>query len=801
MLADPDIIAASAAAPGPQGEPIRALFTQRATQLSSFATQLDALRSANAGNPTAALTAMLNQTLPGVDLADLETQDKQGVDISAALHAAGLTRAGFLYLRELSRLASSPLASVTEAEWTDAIAVLTNAFKRHEYPSWRAQETGFVLSPDFFVLTDATPQVNPYRADSQARSDWRAVLRSRIAQRQDLLGGNARAIAATEQATLPILREALLTDLAPTITGDIGEAEAIKEAGEAMSARFFVDMLAGGTRRTTRIRQAIESLQSLLIATRSGDLPGSHPAAAWTLEDINAFTDAWKWMGELGSWQAATMAFLFPERHLDPTLIIPPYPPEKPPDGLPKLYETIRGSGPFTGADAVKESDTYANKMILKLEDGADLKYLNPTKRADHQTKVRKAIKDRGDAIGADISREAAWVVPLLLAQRLQTAGDFQNALDWYWIVYPYDEDPSDTDRPKSIFDTIKTETSFEPDLTFPPQWTARLDPFTLVAGRPTPYTRYTLLCIIRCHLDYADAEFTRETDESIAHARTLYVTARRLLGVEALKPQRPKNPGEPTLAIPELYTLRARAKVQLDKLRQGRNIAGMPRTSPVYGTVTVSQPTPYRFKTLMERANQLAAQAAQMEAGYLAALEKYDDENLRLYDALKAIDLNAAQVNLAASRVQEANDAVTAATAQHSKADVMTQTYTDAIAAPPNKYEQNLLDEYPKMRDIRDNITDANVAIGIAQAAAQAASITDQIAQRRPGVAFAAGAMAVATGARGCHEKSAEPPRGADAGQPVAGRHRAAPRGVADAAGCRPAGLPGGRRAGRRRQ
>ena len=70
----------------------------------------------------------------------------------------------------------------------------------------------------------------------------------------------------------------------------------------------------------------------------------------------------------------------------------------------------------------------------------------------------------------------------MLLAQRLQSAGDYQAALDWYWILYPYDVEP-----PVSIFDRLNTETLFRPDLTFPPQWTALLDPFALVANRPMP--------------------------------------------------------------------------------------------------------------------------------------------------------------------------------------------------------------------------------------------------------------------------------------------------------------------------
>jgi hypothetical protein len=718
ILADPDMIGAPDVAPGPKGDPIRLLLTQRAAQLTAYAQMLDHARTA-AADPTHGLADMEAAALPGVDLAGLEAGEEHGADISAALASAGLSRSGFLYLRELDRLAAT--GPLTLAEWDDAIAVLTSAHKRSLYPAWQAEEKALVLSPDLFVLTGADPQVNPYRVDGQARADWRAVLRSRIAQRQDLIEASARAVAATEQAALPILRDALLADLAHTSTGDIGED---------MSALFFLDVLAGGTLRTTRIGQAIESVQSLLSAKRSGELPPAHPASAWTLNDYDAFTSAWAWMGEQGSWQAATMAFLFPERHLDPALLLPATDPPQPFD---TFAANIRGPGPFSAADANQEASRYLAAIGM----GTAFTYLDPGRSAAHQILLR----DQSKVQKPSGSREIFWAVPLLLAQRLQSAGDFQAALDWYWILYPYD-----VSSPISIYDRINTETPFRPDLTFPPGWTARaaLDPFALAEDRPAPYTRYTLLGIIQCHLDYADAEFTRETDESIAHARILYVTARRLLGAGQLQPLQPTNAGEPALAIPELDSLQARAEVQLAKLRQGRNIAGIPRTQGIPATATVSQPTPYRFKTLLDRARQLAAQASQMEAGYLAALEKYDQRNLSVYDALKAIDLSAAQVTVATSRVNEANDAVTAAMAQQTKADVMVTTYADAIAAPPNQYETNLLSDYNDMRDIRDGIAAADTVIGVAQAASSASSLSDVFFSGGAKAALAVGISAV---------------------------------------------------------
>ena len=81
----------------------------------------------------------------------------------------------------------------------------------------------------------------------------------------------------------------------------------------------------------------------------------------------------------------------------------------------------------------------------------------------------------------------------------------------------------------------------------------------------------------------------------------------------------------------PFLRGLRLRAQVNLDKIHQGRNIAGLER--PLYvretgvivsggaGVAVRRQPTPYRAATLLERARQIAQLAQQAEASFLNAL------------------------------------------------------------------------------------------------------------------------------------------------------------------------------------
>src|SRR5262249_36483420 len=59
-----------------------------------------------------------------------------------------------------------------------------------------------------------------------------------------------------------------------------------------------------------------------------------------------------------------------------------------------------------------------------------------------------------------------------------------------------------------------------------------------IAESRQNTYTRFTLLSLVRCLLEYADAEFTRDSAESLPRARTLYMTALELLESIELRQQ-----------------------------------------------------------------------------------------------------------------------------------------------------------------------------------------------------------------------------------------------------------------------
>ena len=80
-----------------------------------------------------------------------------------------------------------------------------------------------------------------------------------------------------------------------------------------------------------------------------------------------------------------------------------------------------------------------------------------------------------------------------------------------------------------------------------------------------------------------------------------------------------------------------------------------------------VPEPTPYHYKVLLTRAQQLTAQSAQVEALYLSLLEKLDAATLKLQEAASAASIANLQLNVHADQVAAAIAGQAAAQAQTS--------------------------------------------------------------------------------------------------------------------------------------
>ena len=178
------------------------------------------------------------------------------------------------------------------------------------------------------------------------------------------------------------------------------------------------------------------------------------------------------------------------------------------------------------------------------------------------------------------------------------------------------------------------------------------------------------MISLVRCFEQFADAEFTRDTDESVARARALYQTALDLLGLAY-----PTAVAAQFGPDPVIEALRLHAESHLRKLQLGRNIAGLDRQlSPELATGTAiapRQPTPYRYAALITRAKDLIQNAAQMEAALLAALEKHDTESYNLLKAHQDVELASANVDLQDLRVKQAGDGIRLALLQQGRAQI----------------------------------------------------------------------------------------------------------------------------------
>src|SRR5262249_28334335 len=123
---------------------------------------------------------------------------------------------------------------------------------------------------------------------------------------------------------------------------------------------------------------------------------------------------------------------------------------------------------------------------------------------------------------------EAFHFLPLHLALQLHRSGFFEDALRWFRKLYDYAK-PAGS---RSTYPPLDpTGDASDGSYTRLPDWLADpLDVHAIAATRPGSYARFVLLCLIRCLLDYADAEFSRDTGEAIARARLLYLEALALL-------------------------------------------------------------------------------------------------------------------------------------------------------------------------------------------------------------------------------------------------------------------------------
>ena len=505
--------------------------------------------------------------------------------------------------------------------------------------------------------------------------------------------------------------------------------------GDLLTRRYEVDMLASGTLTTTRVEVAATSVQLLLGDIRAGEVTGDvepvSPAAAWSVPDTDTFDKGWQVIGSYGAWSSAVTTYLFPEAALSPLSWTSPSAPFK------DLLAAVQNGGVLDPGtlDPDPPTDTagiaaYQKAIGAQLPGGPSFSY-EPFNAANQAALAEVCLNiARANPTGPALAllREAFWVVPMLIGGLLTDQGHYADALQWYRLVFPYTDPLHQRSICTQVNQDYRLSVAVSPPQLPAPQlgasiWAASLDPFTLTtdpaAPRPVPYLRATLLAIISCLRQYADAQFTSGTDESLARAREMYLDARDLASHPAFTVIQPVQSSEPALPIPQLTALQTTVQSQLAKLRQGRNIAGQPRVPVQVDTTTITAATTYTYKTLLARAQQLTIQAQQLEAQLLSALSNLDAKNLQAEQAEQALGLANAQVTAHTDAVTTANDAVTTANDQLASAQNVVTSLNTAISNPTNSYEQDLLKDYRKTRDLQNGMAAVDAVIGVAQAAA----------------------------------------------------------------------------------
>ncbi len=299
------------------------------------------------------------------NIVELYEDREKGNDISSTLDNLNLSNGGFLYLVRVRNLLASD-NPVLSSEWEEVYNIFLQALKIGQFNTWREQERNnqVLLSPDSFQIPVPPPLEFPppepqplpqWRATQQALRNWENKLQSRIEREQTIKEGLQTAISATEEATLPLLRDALI------IATDV-EGNNLNTKADWITKNLLIDAQAGSCQETTRIAQAIETIQGLLWGLKINQFRETYPNLE--LGDRETFDEKWKWLGSYANWRSAMFVFLYPENILRPELRKYQTP------AFRQLVKNVRNNRRLTPDRACQEAKAYSDYF----EDIAKLK-------------------------------------------------------------------------------------------------------------------------------------------------------------------------------------------------------------------------------------------------------------------------------------------------------------------------------------------------------------------------------------------------------------------------------------------
>lgn len=327
-LIDPDLMTESNLQGSPADNPAYVLWQTRREAIARQEAELVKLRAGLSDQAGFEKIIEYMLQVPVSHLLDLAEKRSQGKDITPDLEELALIESAFNYLVLIARTLSNAGHTLLDDEWIAIDALLVQSWKRHQFAAWRADEekNAISLSPVFFKIAEPDPLIFPplppyqppgWRGTPEARQDWLATLRARIDQQEQVARALRASVSSCEDANLPPLRNELIDAIPDEVMPDGDKSHDAKSAW--FTSTFQIDASLVGTQLTTRVGQAIETLQGILWAVRIGDLATTHPDLS-LVQPVVDFDEAWPWIGAFAAWRASQMVLYYPENAMQPGL-------------------------------------------------------------------------------------------------------------------------------------------------------------------------------------------------------------------------------------------------------------------------------------------------------------------------------------------------------------------------------------------------------------------------------------------------------------------------------------------------
>lgn len=197
----------------------------------------------------------------------------------------------------------------------------------------------------------------------------------------------------------------------------------------------------------------------------------------------------------------------------------------------------LRQEGSYRSTYKVEDNGSLTEQKRIRLAPRCPAPIDIPERLSDDASAIRRqiiadAFKENQDGPASHLTylQEAYYFVPVYLAFQLQRRGQYLASIDWFRTIYDYTLPKGE----RKIYDGLIREEDLGAVYERATNWLRDpLNPHSIAETRANTYTRYTVLSIAKCLLEFGDAEFTRDTAESISRARSLYSAALEMLRTE----------------------------------------------------------------------------------------------------------------------------------------------------------------------------------------------------------------------------------------------------------------------------